>query len=192
MNRYICGAVVAASIAVAGACSDPNAIPDPNAPNVEDTLFLWSLSDGPLTEPTAYSINSRNGVRTWEAGNNFEFVFDEDANNRPVFIPTDLLGLLGSGAIKPGLKRPADSLTTFDEMTRAPSNGYIVADTVPIKVGDRFFVRTTVSSCSLLGVPLYGKIEVLALDPVEHTVRIRAVANQNCGYRFLTLGLPNN
>jgi hypothetical protein len=191
MNRYIYGAVVAASIAVAAACSDPNELNRPTAPNVEDTLFLWSLTEGPLTQPTAYSINVRNGVRTWEAGNNFEFVFDEDSNHQPVFIPTDLLGLLGSTALKPGLKRPADITTTFDEMTRAPSNGYTVADTVPINVGDRFFVRSTVSSCSLLGVPLYAKVEVLALDPVEHTVKIRAVANQNCGYRFLTLGLPD-
>jgi len=57
-------------------------------------------------------------------------------------------------------------------------------------VGDRFFVRTTVSTCSLLGVPLYGKLEVLELDPTQHTVKVRVLANQNCGYRSLNIGIP--
>ena len=189
MNRLTCGAVIAALIAVAAACDDPNAIPDANLANEVDTLFLWSLTDGPLTEPTAYSINSRNGVRTWEVGNNFEFAFDETAGGQPVFLPTDVLGLLGTGALKPGLRRPGAGVD-FDHMTKAPSNGYIVADTVPIVVGDLFFVRTTVSTCSFLGVPLYGKLEVLELDPLGHTVRVRVLANQNCGYRGLNLGIP--
>jgi hypothetical protein len=169
------------------ACSDPNAIPRASASNEVDTLTLWSLTDGPLTKPTAYSINARNGVRTWEVGNNFEFAFDEDAAGRPVFLPTGVLGLLGSGSLKPGLRR---SDVGFDQMTKAPSNGYVVSDTIPIAVDDLFYIRTTVSTCSLLGVPLYGKLQVLALDPVEHTVRFAVLANQNCGYRSLNLGIP--
>jgi hypothetical protein len=189
MNRLICGVLGAAFIAVAGACSDPNAIPDASASNEVDTLFLWSLTDGPLTEPTAYSINARNGVRTWEVGNNFEFAFDETAGGQPVFLPTGVLDLLGDGSLKPGLKRPAAGVG-FDQMTKAPSNGYIVADTVPIAVNDLFYIRTTVSTCSLLGVPLYGKLEVLELDQVQHRVRVRVLANQNCGYRGLNPGIP--
>lgn len=191
MNRLTCGAVVAALITVAAACDDPNAIPDASAPNVVDTLFLWSLTDGPLTQPTAYSINSRNGVRTWEVGNNFEFAFDETDGGEPVFLPTDVLGLLGTGALKPGLKRPA-ATATWDDMTRAPSNGYIVSDTVPIAAGDLFYIRTTVSTCSFLGVPLYGKLQVIDLDPVAHTVRVQVLANQNCGYRDLKVGVPKH
>jgi hypothetical protein len=189
MNRLRFSLVCAAFVAIAGACSDPNAIPNASASNEVDTLLLWSLTDGPLTKPTAYSINARNGVRTWEVGSNFEFAFDEDASARPVFLPTDVLGLLGTGALKPGLKRAADGVD-FDNMTKAPSNGYVTSDTIPITVGDRFFVRTTVSTCSLLGVPLYGKLEVLELDPTQHTVKVRVLANQNCGYRSLNIGIP--
>ena len=57
-------------------------------------------------------------------------------------------------------------------------------------VGDLFFIRTTVSTCSFLGVPLYGKLQVIELDPVAHTVRVQVLANQNCGYRGLNLGIP--
>jgi hypothetical protein len=191
MNRLSRGAAIAACIAAAAACNDPNAIPNATASNVVDTLFLWSLTDGPLTEPTAYSINSRNGVRTWEVGNNFEFAFDETAGGEPVFLPTGVLGLLSSSALKPGLRRPPAN-TTFDQMVRAPSNGYVVSDTVPIAVGDLFYIRTTVSTCSFLGVPLYGKLQVLELDPVAHTVRVEVLANQNCGYRDLKPGIPNH
>lgn len=189
MNRLLFCLASAAALGVIGGCSDPNAIPNASVSNEVDTLFLWSLTDGPLTKPTAYSINARNGVRTWEAGNNFEFAFDEDATARPVFLPIDVLGLVGTNALKPGLRR-ADATVAFDDMTKAPSNGYIVSDTIPIAVGDRYFVRTTVSTCSLLGVPLYAKVEVLELDPAEHKVKIRVLANQNCGYRALTVGIP--
>ncbi len=191
MNRYIRGAALAAFVAVAGACSDPNALADPTTSNVVDTVTLWSLTQGPLTAPTAYSISARNGVRTWEVGSQFEFAFEETAGGAPAFLPTDVLGLLGDGAVKPGLKRPAAG-TTFAQLTKAPSNGYIVSDTVPIAVGDLFYIRTTVSTCSILSVPLYGKLEVLAIDPVAHTVTIQVLANQNCGYRSLNPGLPKS
>jgi hypothetical protein len=191
MNRLLPRAFLAALAVLAGAggCSDPNVLAKASLTNEVDTLLLWSLTDGPLNQPSAYSLNSRNGVRTWEAGTNFEFAFDETANGAPVLLPIEVLGLLPTGAVKPGLKR---STVTFDQMTKAPLNGYQGSDTIPIAVGDRFFVRTTVSTCSALGVPLYGKIEILALDPVAHTVKLRALADQNCGYRGLNLGIPKH
>jgi hypothetical protein len=189
MNRIIKGAALLAFLTVAGACSDPNALADATVSNEVDEVTLWSLSQGPLTQPSAYSINARNGVRTWEVGSAFEFAFDETSTGEPVFLPTDLLGLLASGAVKPGLRRTD---LTFDEMTRAPSNGYVVADTIPVVLGDRFYIRTTVSTCSILSVPLYGKMEVTAIDQVAHTVTIKVLANQNCGYRSLKTGIPKN
>lgn len=190
MNRITGGLALAAFIAVAGACSDPNAIGDPTVENVVDSaVTLWSLTQGPLTRPTAYSILARNGVRTWEVGSGFEFAFDVTPDGRPVFIPTDVLGLLGDNALKPGL-RP--TTLTFDQMVRAPSNGYITTDTIPAVVGDRFYIRTTISSCTVLSVPLYGKMEVLAIDTAARTVTLMVLANQNCGYRGLKEGLPRN
>lgn len=189
MNRYICGAVAATFIAAAGACSDPNSIPDAFVPNVVDTVTLWSLTGGPLTEPSAFSVNSGSEVRIWEAGNAFDFAFDVDAGGRPVFLPTDLLGLLSSSAFKPGL-RPVEA-DSFSHIVKAPSNGYIVSDTVPIAVGDFFYIRTTIN-CSFPSVPEYGKLEVLDIDAVAKTVKFQVVSNQNCGYRSLRLGVPKS
>lgn len=191
MNRYICAAAAAAFIAVAGACSDPNEIAKAVNPNAVDTLTLWSLTDGPLTQPTAYSVSQGKGIRTWEAGNSFDFAFDETDGGEPVFLPTSVLGLLSTTAFKPGLKRPGPT-ATFDAMVKAPSNGYTVSDTIPIAVGDLFYIRTTISNCSFLSVPQYGKLEVLALDPVAHTVTVQVLADQNCGYRGLKIGIPKS
>jgi hypothetical protein len=175
--------------ALAAACSDPNAIPNASLKNELDTLTLWSLEKGPLNKPTAYSLNVRNGVRTWEAGTNFEFLFSVDTAGRPRFIPLGALGLTGTGSVKPGFIR---SSLVFDSMVKAPQNGYLTTDTIPIAVGDRFFIRTAVSTCSLLGVPLYGRLEILAIDDTASTVQFRVVGDQNCGYRGLRLGIPSS
>ena len=41
-----------------------------------------------------------------------------------------------------------------------------------------------------LGVPLYGKIEILGFQ--DSTVTFKVLANKNCGYKDLLPGLPKN
>ena len=188
MNRSLPGLVVAALLVSLG-CSDPNALLPASLSNTVDTLTLWPLSTGPLNQPTAYSLNSRNGVRTWDLGTDFEFVYDVDAAGRPVFLPIDLLGLLSKNAFKPGLIR---ATIGFDQMTKAPLNGYVTSDTVPIAVGETYYLRSSVSTCAAIGVPLYGKLEILAIDATTKAVQLRALADQNCGYRGLNLGIPKS
>ncbi|HWA16668.1 MAG TPA: hypothetical protein VG817_09550 [Gemmatimonadales bacterium] len=190
MNRWIPAAALAAFVAFAG-CSNPNDIADASLSNEVDTVTIYSQTYGSVSQPSAYSITSRAPVRTWEAGINFEFVFDVDADNRPVLLPVELFNVLPEGAFQPGLRRPAAS-TTFSEMTKAPLNGYITEDTIPVAAGDLFFVRTTVSYCSILRVPLYAKLHVIAIDTAAKTLQMEVVANQNCGYRSLTLGIPKS
>ncbi len=177
------------AFALAAACSDPNAIPSASLSNTLDTLTLWSLEKGPLNKPTAYSLSARNGVRTWEAGTNFEFLFSMDSAGNGRFIPLGALGLTSTGSVKPGLLK---SSLIFDSMVKAPQNGYLTVDTIPIAVGDHFYLRTAVNTCALLGVPLYGRLEILAIDPTASTVQFRVVGNQNCGYRSLRLGIPGS
>lgn len=177
------------AFALAAACSDPNAIPNASLKNELDTLTLWSLEKGPLNKPTAYSLSARNGVRTWEAGTNFEFLFSVDTAGNPRLIPLGALGLTSTGSVKPGLIR---SSLVFDSMVKAPQNGYLTTDTIPIANGDRFFVRTAVNTCALLGVPLYGRLEILNIDIAASTVQFRVVGDQNCGYRGLRLGIPGS
>jgi hypothetical protein len=101
-----------------------------------------------------------------------------------VFLPLDVLGLAGSGSVKPGLLK---STSAFDAMTKAPQNGYVTSDTILIAEQDRFFLRTGVNTCTVLGVPLYAKLEILDLDTATASVTMRVIANENCGYRGLGL-----
>lgn len=188
MLRIPC-AVALTAFALAAACSDPNALSDPSFENQVDTVTLYSLATGPLTEPAAYSVNAGAGVRTWEVGTNYEFVFTTDPSARAMFVPLDLLGLVSPGAFKPGLLR---SDRTFDAMTKAPLNGYVTSDTIVIVEQDRFFLRTGINTCAGLGVPLYAKLEVLDIDSVASSVKFRVIANQNCGYRSLLEGFPKS
>jgi hypothetical protein len=190
MNRWIPAAALTAFVALA-ACSDPNDIADASLSNVVDTVTVYSLSFGSISQPSAYSISSGAPVRTWESGINFEFVYDKDAAGRDVFLPVELFDILPNGAFKPGLKRPEHS-TAFAQMTKAPLNGYITSDTIPIVAGDLFYVRSTVSTCSILSVPLYAKVHVLDFDTTARTVRLEVLADQNCGYRGLKPGIPKS
>jgi hypothetical protein len=177
------------AFALAAACSNPNSIPNASLKNELDTLTLWSLEKGPLNKPTAYSLSARNGVRTWEAGTNFEFLFSVNPAGQARLIPLGALGLSSSGSVMPGLLRTS---LAFDSMVKAPQNDYLTLDTIAIAPGDRFFMRTSVNSCALLGVPLYGRIEILDIDTAAVTVKFRVVADQNCGYRGLLLGIPSS
>ena len=158
--------VLLSAFVVVAACSDPNALPRAYLANQIDTLTLASLERGAVSQPNAYSLNLRSGVRTWEVGINFEFVFSMDLQDKTAFLPVALLGSGGNIAVKPGLLR---STAEWDAMTKAPLNGYITLDTVPIAELDRFYLRTAVS-CLGLGVPLYGKLEVLDIDTAAATV----------------------
>jgi hypothetical protein len=53
-------------------------------------------------------------------------------------------------------------------------------------------MRTGINSCASLGVPLYGKLELLDIDTLAQTLTFRIVTNQNCGYRGLRLGIPGS
>ncbi|MBK8004106.1 MAG: hypothetical protein IPK12_09250 [Gemmatimonadetes bacterium] len=177
-------ALLAAVVLAAAACSDPNDLPRATIANALTTDTLWTLSTGPLTKPSAYSVENGGAVRTWEVGSSFEFAYDVTAGGASVLLPLRTLGLGSTTSLLPGLLR---STATFDAMKKAPLNGYVTKDTVAVAVGDRFFLRTGINSCSLYGVPLYAKLEVLAIDTAARTMAVQVVANKNCGYRFLTV-----
>ena len=182
----VLGMIAAAALA---ACSDPNQLARASLENTVDTLTLYSLATGPLTMPSAYSLSAGTAVRTWDVGTNFEFAYSVDAAGKSVFLTLDVLGLAAASALKPGVVR---STLSFDGMVKAPQNGYLTSDTILVAEQDRFFLRTGIATCSGLGVPLYGKLEVLDVDTAAQTVKIRVLADQNCGYRGLGLGIPKS
>jgi hypothetical protein len=176
-------------LALLAACDDPNTLADATVPNVMDTVTLWSLEGGPLDQPTAYSLDARRGVRTWEAGSNFEFIYSVDPAGRSYLLPLYAAGLGNPNAVLPGLKASSDP---FDQMLKAPQNNYVTANPIPVAEGERYYLRTGIRACAALGVPLYGKLELLDIDTLAQTLTFRAVTDQNCGYRGLRLGIPGS
>lgn len=177
------------AVAAAAACSDPNALPTATLSNDTSTVTIYSLRTGPLTLPNAYSVNADAGVQTWQAGTNFEFAYSTDTTGRSMFLLLDVLGLSATASVKPGLIL---STIPFDQMLGAPQNGYITSDTVFIAPGQSYYVRTGVNTCAALGVPLYGKVQVLSIDSTAGSVQLLVLADQNCGYRGLGLGVPKS
>ena len=175
-----------AALLVAAACSDPNTLPDAQLENVVDTVTISALTGTPIRLPSAFSVADRAAVRT-DLSAQFDFAFDIlPAVNTPVFLPRSALGFPLEGSLQPGLQEREEP---FAAILEAESNGYITRDTIPIAVGERYMARSRVV-CTGLGIPRYGKLEVLAIDPTARTVTFQVLVGQNCGYNSLVPGIP--
>ena len=174
-------------LALAAACSDSNSLGDATELNVIDTITIGALEGTPISTPSGFRI-STGPVRTDQTVD-FEFAYNvrrlADGSFQRVLLPRAALGLASTNELDPGLQRREES---FDDITRARSNGYVTDSAVPVDLGARLLVRSRVI-CNI-GVPLYGKIEILGFQ--DSTVTFRVLANQNCGYRDLLPGLPEN
>jgi hypothetical protein len=183
--RTIRGLSVLLPLALAAACSDNNGVGDATELNVVDTMTLGSLEGTPISTPSGYRITT-GPVRTDQTVD-FEFAYNirqlDDGSYQRVFLPRAALGLPATNQADPGLQRREES---FDDITSAPSNGYVADSAVPIQVGERYLVRSRVI-CSI-GVPLYGKLQILSFQ--DSTVTFQVLANQNCGFKDLLPGLP--
>ena len=178
------GALLAA---LAPACSNSNALANASITNDTTSVTLGALVGTPLTTPSGFSISAGHAVRT-DLTISFEFAYNVDAAGKPVFLTQSVLGLVPATSFKAGFL--AETLV-FDSIVSAPVNGYLSDDTVAVVVGDRYVIRSALI-CSALGVPQYGKIEITALDAVARTVTFKALVNNNCGYRGLSVGIPTN
>jgi hypothetical protein len=177
----------ALAVVLAAGCDDANSLPDPQLENFVDTLTLGALEGTPITTPSGFGIEG-GAVRTDQTVD-FEFAYNvrrlDDGSYQRVFLPRAAIGITGTTA-NPGLQRREE---TFDNITRAPSNGYVSDSAVALAVGDRFVVRSRVI-CASLGVPKYGKLEILSFQ--DSTVTFQVLVDNNCGYKDLLPGLPDN
>jgi hypothetical protein len=168
------------------ACSDDNGLPDATLTNVERTETLFSLIGTPVATPSGYVLDGGRRVRT-DQTDAFDFAYNVEPDGRRVFMPRAAFGIDTSNTVNPGFQVRTE---TFDAITSAPSNGYVTDEPVPIAVGERYVVRSRVT-CTL-GVPKYAKLEILGFDDTLKTVNFRILIDDNCGFRGLEPGLPQN
>ncbi|MEO5800348.1 MAG: hypothetical protein ABIZ70_06965 [Gemmatimonadales bacterium] len=176
--------VVAVGLAAA-ACANTDLQPA-QIDNIVDTITLGALVGTPISTPSAFSIPDARAVRTDQTAS-FDFAYNVDATGRRVLLPLDALGLGAVNGANPGLLR---STSTFVALATPPTNGYLTKDTIVVAVGDVIVARSRIAC--FLGVPEYAKLEILSFDDTKRTVQFQVLANVNCGYRNLEVGIPTN
>ena len=174
-----------AAVGIAAACSSTQLDPA-QIDNVVDTITLGALVGTSVSVPSAYSIPDARAVRTDQTAA-FDFAYNIDPTGRRMLLPLAALGLGAANSSNPGLQR---STETFTGLTNPPTNGYLTKDTLVVTVGDVFAARSRIAC--FLGVPEYAKLEILGFDDAKRTVRFLVLANVNCGYRNLDVGIPTS
>lgn len=182
MRSLLVGLVLLSAVG----CSDSNGLPDATLTNVERTETIYSLTGTPVATASGYAVDGGRQVRT-DLSDAFDFAYNVQSDGQPVFIPRAALGIDPDNPVNPGFQARSES---FDAITKASSNGYITDSPVPIAAGQRYIVRGRVT-CSI-GVPKYAKLEILSFDDAARTVTFRILIDDNCGFRGLEPGLPQD
>lgn len=174
------------AIGIAAAACSTNQLDPAQIDNVVDTITLGALIGTSISTPSAYSIPDARAVRTDQTAA-FDFAYNIDATGRRLLLPLDALGLGAANASNPGLQKSAE---TFAGLTNPPTNGYLTKDSIVVATGDVLVARSRIAC--FLGVPEYAKLQILSFDDAKRTVRFQVLANVNCGYRNLEIGIPTS
>jgi len=173
-----------ASAAGMAACNATYTLPPATEAPDSGTVTLWALTGTSLINPSAYSLldNPPTVVRT-DRSSDFDFAFDIEADSThdtsAVFLPRGAVGLSMDG----GLQLSAGP---FDAITLAPTGGY--QDSLPVKlsVGTVVIAASRSETCNFGYIyPIYGKMQITAIDWVDRSVTFQIVVDPNCGYRSL-------
>ncbi len=169
----------------AAACGGDLGLPPAAFFNVADTVQLFALSGTVISGPSGYDIVAASTSRT-ESGQPFDLAFELDASDRALIYPSGGLGIqteAGTRVVE----------TPFEEIEKAPRDGYDIESPIEVAVGTTFVGRSRADAtlCGFLGrVPRYGKFRVLAIDRPARTLTLELLVNVNCGYRQLQPGIP--
>src|SRR5258708_5386151 len=138
------------------ACSDTTGLPAPFFTNTVDTVSLYALRGTLVTQPSAYTLDAAQAVRT-DQTTALDFAFDFDSLGAPALFPT--------GAINLGqLSGVQTSTTTFDALTLAPTGGYIFDKPLALDTGTVVLVRSRPTQCSFgVTLSLYPNLPALTV-----------------------------
>ena len=167
-------------------CGDPLSLLPPAFENRVDSLSLWAASNTPVVFPSGYLVAQRSTVRLDQVST-FDFLYDITPDGERIFVPLAALVNTGRVSGNPGFRRTD---TPFEDISVAEQVDYVTEDTVRLRVGDVFYVRSAVDPSCGLGIPYYAKLQILSFDDSARRVGFQILANINCGYRGLELGLP--
>ena len=184
-NRRIATLAVAltALVLLSAACSDTTGLPAPFFTNTVDTVSLYALRGTLVTQPSAYTLDAAQAVRT-DQTTALDFAFDFDSLGAPALFPTGAINLGALSGLQP-------STLAFDAIKLAPTGGYVFDKPIALDIGTVVLVRSRPILCAFgTTVSLYAKLRVLRVDSTARRVDFEILVDQNCGYRGLEPGLP--
>jgi len=169
-------------------CGDPLSLLPPSFENrVDSTAVLYAASRTPVWQRSGWLIGQRSSVRLDQVST-FDFLYDVTPAGEHIFVPYAALVKTGRTSGNSGFR---EELTLpFDSIKVAQQTDYVSADTIRFRVGEVYYVRSSVDGTCSLGIPYYAKLQILAIDDSAMKVRFAILANINCGYRSLEPGLP--
>lgn len=154
---------------------------EPTRLPVGDTITLYSLARAEyIGERSAFDFAGVQTVVVEQPNSTgfprFDVAFSE-LDGEFVLIPA---GVFESYEVEPGVAT-VEGVATFETLERAPDDGYVTEEAVPLTEGGLYAVRTRSSgACSQ-----YAKVEVLELDPAG-ILEFRFLRNNLCNDRTLT------
>ena len=147
-------------------------------------MTLYALGGTAVGTPSAYALI---GPEIVHADQSILFDFAFNIDSQPKLLPSGAFATLQRTS---GLQK---SNTSFENLTEAPSDGYVVDKALPISVGTVALVRSRTQICPDGSTwSLYAKLHVLAIDLTARTMQFEVTVDQNCGYFELTPGLPTH
>lgn len=168
---------LAAVLATAG-CQDPFGNRELRLPAEPLRAALADFRTGDLDAPSAFQLSSATPVRPHQTSN-WDFVYWVSDEGEAQFRPRTLV--VGDSS-EAGLNRVESSL---EGLQRAPADGYVTDEPVPIDSGAVYAVRSRQDPRARVRCRRFGKLEVTGVDPEAGTVEFRHLVNPNCEDRNL-------
>lgn len=166
--------------------------PGAQTDNATDTVTVYAINGTPVDAPTGLWLFGQQAV-VISSAYNFDLAFDIDSVGQATMYTVRYIAGALSAAHTVSLQRYSGS---FDALQKAPTGGYIADSLFTANVGDVFIVQTTdpnACSFSIYSNVIYGKVEVLGIDPAARAVKARFTVDPNCGFLSLVpSGIPKD
>jgi hypothetical protein len=187
--------IAVAAVAWLGACEDRS----PFAARFVNELAIrnvYAMNGTPPSLPSAVSLRGRQRVSevvridpSWV----FDVAFDMDSFG---FVKVYSVKSVASELAQVNRVGFAiDSVHSFDQITEAPTSGYVYDTSMVLGVGRTLLVDVFDQSCvgqSFIGYNIRAKILVDSVTVANRGIYFRILTNPNCGFRSFLPGLPKN
>ncbi len=168
------------------ACDDPFA-PTATTSVRTDSFVVYAVSQTPINVPSAFNIVFFTPLRI-EPSYGFDLAFDIDGAGNVVLIPVRLVGGALTASRVVGLQRANGD---YDQVTLAPSSGYVYDSTLTLGLGGAAIVQIESSVCQYqVSQTVYAKMRILAIDVPKRLIGFEITYDPNCGFRSFKPGVP--